>query len=37
MSWPEAFALVGVCACLAAVWITMTVCDYLENKESRDE
>lgn len=33
MSWPDAFATVGV----SAVWITMTVCDYLENKESGDE
>lgn len=28
MSWPEA---------VATVWITMTVCNYLENKENSDE
>lgn len=37
MSWPEAVATVGIAVCVAAVWITMTVCNYLENKENSDE
>ena len=37
MSWPEAVALIGIAACVAAVWITMTICNYLENKETGDE
>lgn len=37
MSWPEAVATVGVVACIAVVWIITTVCNYLENKEHKDD